>query len=363
MIIRKELKGNYTRIPNEFLQDETISDKARGTLARLLSRPDTWNVNVNHLVKTGKDGHTALRSSLTELVEAGYLHKEVTRGECGRITGTRYVVFDHRVDPAATESVLDIAKCDVTKGTKNSGVTICDLKSKDILSGGCSDVSSGEVSKVASNSRQLIIQEGDATPKLGAPMEKSSQAKTQTRDTHANNDDRMRKTHIRESEDVITNKGINNPKGETTTAPDPEPKVEVVEPPSSYPATEDINSLWDLIPEQHQQPMVKALVNKSAKEYSPLEVREAIAYATANVKGGWMQYKAYLDKTLKNQWAAGYLETMKSQPTTTAMLSPGGFAGAIPAGRYPNGTVTGCKRMDSNYMAAAQFLTEMGVEA
>ncbi len=311
MIIRKKLEGNYTRIPNEFLLDETISDKARGTLARLLSRPDSWNVNVNHLVKTGKDGHTALRSSLTELVDAGYLHKEITRGDGGRITGTEYLVFDHRVDPAEM----------------------------------CSNVS------------RSIIQDG--TPE----QEHTSQVKTQTRDIHVRDDDRIRETHIRETEDVITNKGINNQGIATTTTPAPESKVEVMEPSSqSYPATEDINSLLNLIPEQHRHPMVISLVNQSAKKYTVLELEEAIVYSSANVKGDALQYKAYLDKTLRGKWAAGYLETLQKESISPALFSPGGFAGGIPAGKYPNGTVTGCKRMDSNYMAAAAFLADMGVD-
>lgn len=252
MIIRKKLEGNYTRIPNEFLLDETISDKARGTLARLLSRPDTWNVNVNHLEKTGKDDVTAVRSSLTELAEAGYLHKEVTRGKNGSITGTQYLVYDHRVETVATESVLEITNCDVKKDALKPGV----------------------------------------------PMENNSQVKTQIRDTHVNEDDR-----IRETKDVITNKGINNPNGVTTTTPgqakeDPVIESPPVEPSQSSPATKLLN----LIPEQHKQPMVKALVNQAVKEYSPLEMEEAIVYASANVKGGALQYKAYLDKALKIRW-------------------------------------------------------------
>jgi len=70
--------------------------------------------------------------------------------------------------------------------------------------------------------------------------------------------------------------------------------------------------------------MVKALVNQAVKEYTPLEVEEAIVYSSANVKGGWMQYKAYLDKTLKNKWAAGYLETIS---TTSPAVFPGKFVG------------------------------------
>jgi len=34
----------------------------------------------------------------------------------------------------------------------------------------------------------------------------------------------------------------------------------------------------------------------------------------------------------------------------------------MPGARFPNGTVTGSARMDSNYMACAEFLNEMGVE-
>ena len=125
----------------------------------------------------------------------------------------------------------------------------------------------------------------------------TSQVKPQIRDTAPNATDRMRKIQIRKIDPVLMNKGINKLEGvTTTTTPEQEltPVVKVVEEvPSSYPATEDINSLLDLISEQHSQPMVKTLVNQAVKEYTLLEVEEAIVYSSANVKGGWMQYKAY----------------------------------------------------------------------
>jgi len=96
--------------------------------------------------------------------------------------------------------------------------------------------------------------------------------------------------------------------------------------------------------------MVKAFVNQAVKEYSSLEVKKAIVYASANVKGGWMQYKAYLDKTLKNNWAAGYLK-QTTAPSKEAILAKYGLSEQITmpaAGRFPNGTVTGCARMGRN---------------
>jgi len=53
MIVKSENKSNFTILSNAVLLDETISDKARGTLVRLLCRPENWNLNINHLVKTG----------------------------------------------------------------------------------------------------------------------------------------------------------------------------------------------------------------------------------------------------------------------------------------------------------------------
>ena len=52
--------------------------------------------------------------------------------------------------------------------------------------------------------------------------------------------------------------------------------------------------------------MVISLVNKAILDYPANEVEEAVAYAAGNVRGGSMQFKAYLDKTLKNKWAEGY---------------------------------------------------------
>jgi len=175
--------------------------------------------------------------------------------------------------------------------------------------------------------------------------------------TGDSNDARSPETRQQETDPVVNTNIEQTLRVTTTTTQNlaPEPTVDVVEETSSsYPATEDINSLLNLIPEQHQQPMVKALVNQAVKEYTPLELEEAIVYSSVNVKGGWMQYKAYLDKTLKNKWAAGYLEAINTTPP--AVLSPGEFAGAMPGARFPNGTVTGCARMDSNYQAAAEFL-------
>jgi hypothetical protein len=293
VIIRTEKTSNYTILPNEFLLDETISDKARGLLARLLSRPDNWSLNVNYLVKTGKGGHTAVRSAIRELEAAGYIQKEVSRHRNGRIIGVEYIIHETPVRP-------------------------------------CGDKSASR-------------------PKRG--HRKTEAVKDNVKVSVAM-DNRMRKTQNKGTAPIIKTDIKQTLRETTTTAPEPEPVIcdQTMPLPSSCPS----NDILNLIPERHQSPMVVSLVYKSIFYYTEREVEDAIAYAVGNVRGGSMQFKAYLDKALKNKWAEGYLESQPDQRGLSTWLPP--------QGKFPNGTVTGSKRMDSNYMAAAQFLTEMGVE-
>lgn len=96
--------------------------------------------------------------------------------------------------------------------------------------------------------------------------------------------------------------------------------------------------------------MVISLVNKAMVDYPEREVEEAIAYTTGNVRGGSMQFKAYLDKTLKNKWAEGYFEAMQDQ-------NDQGFSWDQMANRFhTNGFVTGSRRMDRNLAACLDFV-------
>jgi len=341
MIVRKNIEANYTKIPNtpdDYLNDPTITAKSKGILTQLLCKPDTWRLSVTYLVNTNKEGASAIRTAINELIGSGYIQRDVLRDKHGRIRGTQHVIFDHRVSPK-----------DVVRTTTQQEQTLTPLDA-------------------SPNLEQPLIQEAVPVIQEAVPEHPpTTQVKPQIRETPPNETDRIRKIQIRKIDPVLKNKDINKEEGVTTTTTQDlasEPVVEVVKetPSSSYPAAEDINSLLDLIPEQHNQPMVKALVNRAVKKYTPLEVEEAIVYSSAKVRGGWEQYKAYLDKALKNKWAAGYLDAINT--TTPAVLSPGNFAGGMPGAgaRFPNGSVTGSARMDSNYMACAQFLAEMGVE-
>lgn len=74
MIVRGPLlSDNFTQINTSALADGTLSFKARGILAYLLSLPPGGEVSPERIAKSGIDGERAVKSGLKELQDAGYL--------------------------------------------------------------------------------------------------------------------------------------------------------------------------------------------------------------------------------------------------------------------------------------------------
>jgi hypothetical protein len=86
-------KDHYTVIANDVLRDESLSFRARGLLASILSRPDNWTIKSELLAQQGKEGRDAIRTALKELRDAKYLHLEKVRNDDGTFT-TVQVVYD-----------------------------------------------------------------------------------------------------------------------------------------------------------------------------------------------------------------------------------------------------------------------------
>ncbi len=104
MINLSKKRGNFTRLPNALLLDDTISDEARGLLVRLLLTPDDRNFNIDDLLNTKNERHHDIRSAIRELENKKYIHRFILR-ENGRITGTQYFIYDRvtsRVDALET---------------------------------------------------------------------------------------------------------------------------------------------------------------------------------------------------------------------------------------------------------------------
>ena len=86
----KTRRSRFARIDNAALQDDRLSFRARGVLAYVLSRPDSWTHSADRLSAASCDGVDAIRGALRELEAAGYAELRRVRSSRGSVVHRWY---------------------------------------------------------------------------------------------------------------------------------------------------------------------------------------------------------------------------------------------------------------------------------
>lgn len=71
---------NYSIISNIHLKDKNLSWDAKGLLSYLLTLHEDINIYPEELAKHTKDSVSKINIILKELLDAGYINKEILRG-------------------------------------------------------------------------------------------------------------------------------------------------------------------------------------------------------------------------------------------------------------------------------------------
>ena len=88
---------DFMAIHNNIFKDKTISLKAKGLLAFMMSVPPDWDYSLAGLAACNKDGLVSVRSALQELEDNFYVKLTKVRNEKGQIVDMRYDVSDEPV--------------------------------------------------------------------------------------------------------------------------------------------------------------------------------------------------------------------------------------------------------------------------
>lgn len=83
--IKKDKSNPYVMMDKRPLENPSLSWKAKGLLAYLLSRPDDWEIWIEDLIRRSTDGDSSVRAALKELVLARHLHYEGRQREKGQV--------------------------------------------------------------------------------------------------------------------------------------------------------------------------------------------------------------------------------------------------------------------------------------
>jgi hypothetical protein len=70
----------FTQVPNDLLQDRTLSMKAKGLYAIMFSKPQEWTFYESALVAESSDGKDALNSAAQRAARCRVAHPHGTAG-------------------------------------------------------------------------------------------------------------------------------------------------------------------------------------------------------------------------------------------------------------------------------------------
>ena len=95
-VVKKGFRVQFTQVPNEVLNDNTISLKAKGLYCFILSKPDNWEFSVSGLKAQLKEGRDAIRNGLIELEDIGYLIRRQLVDDSNKFIANEYTIYDEK---------------------------------------------------------------------------------------------------------------------------------------------------------------------------------------------------------------------------------------------------------------------------
>ena len=78
-VVRVHKNTDFTIMSNHHLRNQKLSLKAIGLMSKILGLPCDWNYSIAGLVKICKEGETAVRAALHELIDEQYVYLEKLR--------------------------------------------------------------------------------------------------------------------------------------------------------------------------------------------------------------------------------------------------------------------------------------------
>lgn len=138
----KKRDAPYVILDKGFLNNPHLTMQAKGLLAYLLSLPKDWKIYRSELVKRFANGEKALRNTIVELIENGYIMRYQSKNEKSRFGNMIYRVFETpelknesaEPFPPHEKPCAGKAHGGLTRGGKRPLLTNNELKKKELIS-------------------------------------------------------------------------------------------------------------------------------------------------------------------------------------------------------------------------------------
>lgn len=116
----KKQENPFVQIDKHFLNDDNLTWGAKGILAYILSKPDSWKIRKEDLIKRSGDGKSKVEAALLNLLENGYLHWYQLVNDDGSFGEWVYDVYERPEFNPDLEACRELGKKRIeAKKTKN----------------------------------------------------------------------------------------------------------------------------------------------------------------------------------------------------------------------------------------------------
>lgn len=128
--VKNRIKRGFTVVPNELINDLSISAVARFLFVYMASKPDDWDFHNNELMKaTGIKDPRTFRRHMSELITPGWISRERTRAEGAQFSSYDYTLHEKpRCKKCTVEPECKISTVEEMHGAKNAHLTNKDFK-------------------------------------------------------------------------------------------------------------------------------------------------------------------------------------------------------------------------------------------
>lgn len=95
----------FTRVPNIILDEKNISAKALGIYVKIIRFQNSTDhkIYISNLANELKEGKDAIRSAIQELIDLGYIEREILRNEKGHMNGYVYTVHAQPIEKSTNQ--------------------------------------------------------------------------------------------------------------------------------------------------------------------------------------------------------------------------------------------------------------------
>lgn len=123
-VIKVNKTKDYTIMSNYHFKERNMSLKAKGLLSLMLSLPADWDYSIAGLVAICKENETAIKSTLDELKQFGYLEviKHIPTKENGGRIEYEYIVYEQKIHKINTNEIEVKVGKDLIQGIEKQGI-------------------------------------------------------------------------------------------------------------------------------------------------------------------------------------------------------------------------------------------------